>query len=80
MDSGLIDLVQRQCGLRRRSLRIDRLGINLGPARSNPLRHTRLQGFRSDLRCPLEQPRIGFIGRGGRILKRGDAGLVPREG
>ena len=80
MRGGLIDLVQRQSGPCCRALCVQRLGFDFDPARGNLLGQGRLQAVRRDLRRPFEQRDVGFRCRGGRVLERRGARLVPREG
>ena len=80
MRGGLIDLVQRKRSPRRRALRVERLRIDLDPTRRNLFGQGWLQRVGRNLRRPFEQAHIGFRRRGGRILERRDAWLVPSEG
>jgi len=80
VSGGLIDLLQRQRGSPCRALRLHGLGIDANPVRSNLPGQRRLQGLGCDLRRPRQQLTVGFLRRGGCILKRCDARLVPREG
>ncbi len=77
---GLIDLVQRKRGPRCRALRVQRLWIDLDPARGNLFGQGRLQAVGRNLRRPFEQGDVGFRRRSGRILERRDSWLMPSEG
>jgi hypothetical protein len=80
VNRGLIDLVQRQSGSRRRTLRLHGFRIDQDPARGDFLGQRGLQGLGRNLGRPVQIGDVGCLGGARRILKRRRARLVPREG